>query len=190
MIARTGIGGAVVDSDGFSFSDVDADSLTADEFQEMETDRLEEIYSGASAPTVEEISGKYRATILAGAAHDYLPSPLKKAWSMFASSPIMPWKGLEFEPGGMDDELGGKNLLVSVDKPVKMFPFVGRVEPSELDGADCIALDYDVGGNPIGIRQLRDEVRKVNSFLFLCRSTILLRGEQSFLLYFCMEPEY
>lgn len=185
-----------MDSDDLTSAEMDFDQLAVEEMQELDVEQLDEIYSGASAPSIEEISGKYRSTVLAGAAHGYLPSPLKKTWAMFASSPLMPWKGFDFEPGEMSDELGGerrlrgKNMLMSVDRPVKMFPFTGRVEPSEFDGADCIALDYDVGGNPPGIRQLRDEVRRANSFLFVCRSTIQLRGEHSFLLYFCMEPEY
>lgn len=178
-----------MESEFEGFEEMDVDSLTGQELQEMDIDQLDEVFSGASAPSIDEMSGKYRGLALAGIAHDYLPSPLKKAYAMYMSSPLFLWKGKEFEPGEMDDELQGKNLLVSLDSPVKLFKFAARIEPSEFDGADCLLLDYSELKAP-GINMVRDELRKVNSFLFLGRGNVAAGDDPKFIAYFCLEPEY
>ena len=178
-----------MESEFEGFEEMDADSLTGQELQEMDIDQLDEVFSNASAPSVDEMSGKYRGMALAGVAHDYLPKPLKKAYAMYASSPLFLWKGKEFEPGEMSDELQGKNLLLSLDSPLKLFNFIARIESSEFDGGDCLVLDYSEEKVP-GINMVKDELRKVNSFLFLGRGNVVTGDEPKFVVYFCLEPEY
>ncbi|MFH1538240.1 MAG: hypothetical protein ABIH66_04725 [bacterium] len=178
-----------MESEFEGIEEMDVDSLTGQELQEMDIDQLDEVFSGASAPDVGEMSGKYRGTALAGAAHDYLPKPLKKAYAMFMSSPLFLWKGKEFEPGEVEGELQGKNLMVSLDSPVKLFEFVARIESAEFDGADCLLLDYGELKVP-GVNLFRDELRKVNSFLYLGRGNLAVGDGLKFVVYFCLEPEY
>ncbi|MEW5945830.1 MAG: hypothetical protein AB1742_06490 [bacterium] len=169
--------------------EIDLEMLTAEELQEMELDRLDEIFSKAQAPDPEQLRGTFRGLALASPVHDYVPKALRKVWALYASSPLFMWKGKEFE---MDEEqncLGGRNLFVSLNSPIKLFKFTTRTEPSEYDSGDCLVLDYDLDKNPLPIRKVRDELRRVNPNLYLGRGNLMIGEEPRFAFYFTLEPE-
>lgn len=170
--------------------EVELETLTGQELMDMDTAVLDDVFSRSTAPEADGLSGNFRGSVLAGALRGYLPDPVKGVLKTLSGSPVFPWKGKYFEPGDNPGELQGKNLLFSLDTPVKMFDFTTRIEASEFDSADCLVLDYDHAKNPPGIRQVRDELRKVNSFLYLGRANLVFGGNTTFALYFCLEPEF
>lgn len=177
------------DGEEFDFAGVDAEQLTGPGLQKLDTVQLDEVFSAAPAPAPGEMGGRYRGLTLAGAAHDFLPSFLKKLWAAHAASPLALWKGKEFEGGEGEGGLRGRNLLFNFESPVKFFDFTAAVEPSVYDGADCLVVDYSGGVNPLGLRGIRYEMRRVNPELFLSRATLEAGGRSRFVVYFCLEPE-
>lgn len=189
--AAYGNGRCVQVESGFESTEkqYDVDTLTGQELLEMDVDQLDEIFSGAAAPQADEMSGRFRATLLAGVAHDYMPDVVKKAWNFLVSSPMMPWKGVEFEQGDAPGEIRGTQLFVSSEKPVKLMKFEGGIESSAFDSADCLALNY-AAPLSLPLPRLKDELRKVNSFLYIGRGYAGVGEEPAFLTYFSIEPEY
>jgi len=167
---------------------LDPDLLTADELGELSVEELDELFAGADVPEEDELDGTASVLWLAGPAASFVPEPLRKVRAALAASPVFPWKGMEFEKSFDDDTLTGKNVFFNVDSGPRLFDFEARVDSSEFDGADCLVFDYDVEGNFLIFKQLRDEVRKLNSSLYLGRGNIVLGGEPRFIAYFSIEP--
>ena len=164
------------------------DTLTMHELAEMEMDELEDIFSNADVPSVSELDGKYRGLALASIGHKYLPSVAKKAIALYVGSPLFLWKGKEFEKGESESEGKGKNLLLHLDSPLRLFSFTTHLDASELDGKDCLLVDYDNEKSPLPVRLIRDELRRVNPALYLGRAYVKVRDEYRFINYFCLEP--
>ena len=167
--------------------EVSPEQLTSQELVEMEMDELDDIFTNAEAPAVGDMEGTYSGLPLAGIAHEYLPPPLKKAFALYAGSPLFLWKGKEFEATSDENEGKGTNLLISLNSPLRLFSFTTRIEPSEFDDKDCLVFDYDSSKNPVFIRIIKDELRRVNSMLYLGRVYVKIRDESKFALYFCLE---
>jgi hypothetical protein len=82
-----------------------------------------------------------------------------------ARSRWFPWAGKSF---AAQTDAGGNGInRVRLAGARRWFPFVTRIEPSALDGAPCILLDYDLDVNPAPIRMIRDELRQLRPGLFL-----------------------
>ncbi|MEW6203176.1 MAG: hypothetical protein AB1546_14450 [bacterium] len=173
-----------------SFLGYDKETLNGDELLELSIAQLDEIFTGAEAPGCEEMGGRYRCLWLSGEVDGYLPKPLKKLRAMIAGSRSFPWKGMEIEKRFDESDITGTNLLFDMDKGVRMFHFDARIEPSEFDGKDCLAFDYDTEKNILPFRKLRDEVRKVNPTLYLGRGNLMLGGKARLIAYFTLEPGY
>ena len=83
----------------------------------------------------------------------------------FAGSRVFPWAGKSF--AASSDAAGTGINRVRLAGARRWFPFTTRVEPSAIDGAPCILLDYDLDLNPKPIRMIRDELRELRPGLFL-----------------------
>ncbi len=76
-----------------------------------------------------------------------------------------PWAGKSF--AAESDARGNGINRVRLAGARRWFRFQTRVEPSAIDGAPCILLDYDLAVNPKPIRMIRDELRELRPGLFL-----------------------
>jgi len=126
-------------------------------------DELGRLYARASAPeSVDALAGHPRGRMLAVRALD--AGRAGKTLAGIARAAWFPWGGKSFSGTGRAGNginrvhLGGRHAL---------FPFLTAVVPSVIDGAPCIALDYDLPDNPGFIRAIHDEVREVAPGLYL-----------------------
>jgi len=76
-----------------------------------------------------------------------------------------PWAGKSFAASDDAHGTGINRLRLAGDR--RVFPFATSIEPSAIDGAPCIFLDYDRDPNPRPIRMIRDELREIRPGLFL-----------------------
>jgi hypothetical protein len=136
-----------------------------DDLAAMSGAELGELYREGTTPTdLHVLDGRPRGRMLAvrGADRGALFDGLRR----FAGSVAFPWGGKSFFP--VDASRGrGINRVRLGGKRFDWFPFETRVEPSVVDGAPCIYLDYEQPGNPIFIRKIRDEIREIAPRLFM-----------------------
>jgi hypothetical protein len=86
-------------------------------------------------------------------------------YARVTASRFFPWAGKRFQHLDRNEGTGINRLRLAGER--LWYPFRTRIEPSALDGAPCIALDYDLPENPRIVRALRDELREVSPGLFL-----------------------
>ena len=62
--------------------------------------------------------------------------------------------------------------------------------PSLIEGDnDVFSLNYDQQGNPWFIRQIRDDLKKIDEGLFLGTANFRTKSGYKFILYFALETE-
>lgn len=164
------------------------ENLTSENLIELNLKELDNIFSKSKIPDEEELEGIYKGTVLATTGSDYLPSLVKKIFTLYKESFLLPWKGKEFKKCD-EGQIKGKNILISLEVPIKLFLFEIRVKKSDFDGKDCLLLNYDNRSNPLLIRQMVDELRKVNSNLYLGRCYIKFLNYLQFVNYFSLEKD-
>lgn len=172
------------------FTEYEPETLTGEQLQEMDTSQLGKIFSGADSPGPEDICSRFKVLLLAGTVHDYLPKSLKKLKARFFSGPLFPLKNLELETAhGEEGAAGTKYLILGGELRPRLFDFKVGTETSEFDDRDCLTLNYDTPTNILFIKNFRDEIRKVNSGLYIGRVYIMTGAKARFLGYFSLEPE-
>lgn len=105
-----------------------------------------------------------------------------------AASRFFPWAGKRFLH--LDRNAGtGINRIRGIPFLGERlwYPFRTSVEPSVIDGAPCIALDYALPENPPVIRALRDELREVSPGLFMGPAFLRLLGKPRLVLFFACD---
>jgi hypothetical protein len=139
-------------------NDLDLDALAR-----LSVRELDALYAKARCPDrVDVLAGHPRGRMLAVRTLD--GRRRGGAIRGVAAAGWFPWGGKSFSGtgttgrGGNRVHLGGRHEL---------FPFLTEVKASVMDGAPCIALDYDLPDNPSFIRAIHDEVREVSPGLFL-----------------------
>jgi hypothetical protein len=137
--------------------------LDLDALSRMDVTALGELYArGAHPADVHTLEGNPRGRMLAvrtldrGVAAGAIRSIARTSW--------FPWGGKTFAGRGASG--AGVNRLHLFGRH-HLFPFHTRSAASAIDGAPCIALDYDLPDNPGVIRKIHDEVREVSPGLFL-----------------------
>jgi hypothetical protein len=137
---------------------LDLDALAA-----MGVAELGALYARGAAPEgVGGLAGHPRGRMLAVRALD--GGAAGRAIAALARAGWFPWGGKSFDGAGARGRctnrvhLGGRHEL---------FPFRTAVTASVVDGAPCVALDYDLADNPWFIRAIHDEVREVAPGLWL-----------------------
>lgn len=137
---------------------------TLDDLSQRSYDDLDALYrAGTVPPDLSVLDNKPKGRMLAVRGVD--KTPLAGVLRAAAKLPVFPWDGktLTSEDARSGSGINRIQLGVSMD----WFKFTTRIEPSVIDGADTIVLDYEQPGNPWFIRQIHDELREVSSGLFL-----------------------
>ena len=88
-----------------------------------------------------------------------------RAIAAFARRDGFPWAGKSFQ--ATDAKLGKGINRIRIWGRHRLFPFRTYVGPSVVDGRPSVFIDYDDPDNPALIRAIHDEVREVESGLFL-----------------------
>jgi hypothetical protein len=140
-----------------------ATTLDLDALSKMDVAALGELYAqGATPGDVKALEGNPRGRMLAVRTLD--SGVAAGAIRSLAGAAFFPWGGKTFAGSGASG--AGVNRLHLFGRH-HVFPFHTRVAASAIDGAPCVALDYDLPDNPGVIRKIHDEVREVSPGLFL-----------------------
>jgi hypothetical protein len=107
-----------------------------------------------------------------------------RALRAIAGATAFPWGGKSFAGNG--DTGTGVNRVHLFGRH-QLFPFLTSVRPSAIDGAPCIALDYDLPDNPRLIRAIHDEIREVDPGLFLGPAMWKAEGGPRLVLWFALD---
>jgi hypothetical protein len=142
-------------------------SLDLDALGAMKGEELAEIYRRGTVPKdLSEVSGEPIGRMLAIRGVEKIGPVFGLVRRFAALRSVFPWEGKTF--GAKTAERGtGINRVHFGALRMRWFPFETRVEPSVVDGAPCIYLDYAQPGNPWFIAKIRDEIREVAPGLFL-----------------------
>jgi hypothetical protein len=123
---------------------------TLDDLAALAVAALEALYRAGTVPaSIRGLDG--------GGAGGTIRSLARASW--------FPWAGKSF--AAQTDGAGNGINRVRLGGTRRWFPFTTTIEPSAIDGAPCIFLDYDHAINPRPIRMIRDELREVSPGLFL-----------------------
>lgn len=138
--------------------------LTLDDLSALNVDELDALYRAGTLPaSLKALNGTPKGRMLAirGLDKTFLFAPI----SAFSKLSVFPWDGKSFKASNdtAGEGINRINLLARMD----WFRFKTRIEPSVIDGKDCIYLDYEQPGNPFFIARIRDELREVAPGLFL-----------------------
>ncbi len=137
---------------------------TLDDLAALDVAALEALYRRGTVPTsLHALDGSPRCRMLSVRGLDR-GAPFN-GLRRFAASEAFPWAGKSFEASADGAGTGINRVRWFGGK--RWFPFETRVEPSAIDGAPSILLDYDLAANPGPIRMIRDELREVAPGLFL-----------------------
>lgn len=141
------------------------DHLTLNDLSEKSVAELDNLYRQGTMPTsFSVLDGTPKGRMLAIRGID--KTPLFGPISLFSKASVFPWDGKSFKSINDHQGTGINRINLTVLKQ-RWFPFNTRVEPSVIDGKDCIYLDYDLPENPWFIRKIRDELREISPGLFL-----------------------
>lgn len=133
-----------------------------DELAALDVDQLTELYRQARAPeSMRPLSGDPVCRMLAVRALD--GGLRAKAIRRLARASRFPWIGKRFEARSDHDGRGINRIRLAGQHT--WFPFDTRFEPSAIDGAPCVFLDYRLPENPAPIRLIRDELRELEAGL-------------------------
>ena len=138
--------------------------LTSEDLPAMSFEELGKVYRKGKVPKAAALDGDYLGKVFAISDEqtiNVLFAPVKK----LADTPFFPWRGKSFCVIGSD--VSGINRLFSDVLPLRVFRFETRVEKSLFDDSDTLVLNYDLPGNPMAIKKVRDELREVGTNLLL-----------------------
>ena len=145
-------------------ADLHHSHLTLDDLSAMHVDELDTLYREGTMPSsFSALDGQPKGRMLAIRGLD--KTPLFSPITAFSKFSLFPWDGKSFKSTSASTG-EGINRINLVGK-LNWFPFKTRIEPSVIDGKDCIYLDYEQPGNPFFIAKIRDELREVAPGLFL-----------------------
>jgi hypothetical protein len=137
---------------------------TLDELAALDVDALEAVYRAGTVPaSLHALDGNPVCRMLSVRGLDR--GGPGRAVRALARASWFPWAGKSF--AAQSEAQGNGINRVRLAGGRRWFPFTTRVEPSAIDGAPCILLDYDHAVNPKPIRMIRDELREVSPGLFM-----------------------
>ena len=155
---------------------------TLDDLAALDVGALEAAYrSGTMPASLRALDGEPECRMLSvrGLDNGRVATGLRH----FAASAAFPWAGKSFTSAS--DANGAGINRVRLGGARRWFPFRTRQDPSAIDGAPCILLDYDLPENPALIRRIRDELREVSPGLFLGPAMAVTgRGAPALVLFF------
>lgn len=159
----------------------DYQTYQLNDLMQLSENQLDEIFLTAPGPQIADLNGEYQGRVLAAPFF-----PLNETLGVqYVNNDLLPWKGKAFTP--LTNAQGeGKNRIELGPFKTQTFYFRSCLEPSLLGGDSCFVLDYDVEGNPVWLRQIRDELKKLKDNLFLGRAYFKWQGKHEFVLYFAL----
>jgi hypothetical protein len=172
---------------------VEPRTLDLDALAAMDVEALGALYAkGTTPPSVEALAGHPRGRMLAVRTLD--GRRRGRAIAGLARAGWFPWGGKSFFGAGTSGRgVNRVHLGRSVGGAApgggrhELFPFHTSIRASVLDGAPCVALDYDLPDNPSFIRAIHDEVREVAPGLFLGPAMWKTKSSPAFVLWFALD---
>ena len=137
---------------------------TLDDLAALDVAELEAVYRRGTVPSsLHALDGNPVCRMLsirgldAGARASTIRNLARASW--------FPWAGKSF---AADSDATGNGInRIRIAGGKRWFPFKTMIEPSAIDNAPCIFLDYKLAANPKPIQMIRDELREVAPGLFL-----------------------
>jgi hypothetical protein len=176
-------GSARVDAHG----DTRARSIEMSDLVSMSLMDLTDLYRAGTVPeSLRELDDAVSGRLLALRGLDWRGG--HALFARVAGSRFFPWAGKRFLH--LDRNAGtGINRIrgIPLGGERLWYPFRTSVEPSVIDGAPCIALDYARPENPPVIRALRDELREVSPGLFMGPALVRVLGKPRLVLFFACD---
>jgi hypothetical protein len=157
-------------------------TLDLDALARMDVEALGRLYARGRVTTVAPLAGRPKGRMLAVRGLDR--GGVFEALRRFAGARGFPWDGKSF--AGTAERGTGVNR-VRLGGRHQLFPFLTRVTASVVDGAPCVALDYDLPDNPGLIRKIHDEVRDIGGGLYLGPAMWKGEGAPAFVLWFGLD---
>jgi hypothetical protein len=158
---------------------------TLDALASMDCESLESLFGSADAFPMVALLGHPRGRVLAMPGFDR--GLAGSALRMVHAQWWWPWEGKSFAMRGGETEGRGTNRVLWPSR-TGVFPFRTYQVSSVVDGEPCFAIDYDVPENPARVRRIYDEVRRVDTDLFLGRGMRRRKnGERALVLWFALD---
>lgn len=159
-------------------------ALTLDALARMTVAELTALYQRGTVPdSLAALDGEPRCRMLSIVGVDR--GPIATGLRRVAGSARFPWGGKAFKSSSAGGGTGINRVRLGAER--RWFPFHTRFEPSAIDGAPCILLDYDLAENPLVIRKIRDELREVAPGLFLGPAMADVGARPTLVLYFACD---
>jgi hypothetical protein len=137
---------------------------TLDDLAALDVAALEAVYRRGTVPsTLHALDGNPVCRMLSvrgldgGGRASFVRNLARASW--------FPWAGKSF--AAQSDGAGNGINRIRILGGKRWFPFTTKIEPSAIDGAPCIFLDYRHDVNPRPIQMIRDELREIRPGLFL-----------------------
>lgn len=137
---------------------------TLDDLAALDVAALEAVYRRGTVPSsLHALDGNPVCRMLsirgldAGGRASFIRNLARASW--------FPWAGKSF--AAQSDATGNGINRIRIAGGKRWFPFTTKIEPSAIDNAPCIFLDYRHEVNPKPIQMIRDELREVRPGLFL-----------------------
>lgn len=126
----------------------------------------EALFGNAEAFPFEALAGHPRGRVLAVPGREQ--GAVGKVLRALHASPVWIWEGKSFATrAGAAEGVGINRIRWFGTRPI--YPFRTYPTASLVDGKPCFAIDYDLPQNPARVRPVYDEVRRVDSGLYLGR---------------------
>jgi hypothetical protein len=154
----------------------------------MDVATLGALYAkGTTPPGVDALAGHPRGRMLAVRTLD--GQRRGRAIAGLSRAGWFPWGGKSFFGAGASGRGVNRVHLGSSlwGGRHELFPFHTSIRASVLDGAPCVALDYDLPDNPSLIRAIHDEVREVAPGLYLGPAMWKTATAPAFVLWFALD---
>lgn len=132
--------------------------MDIEKLRNMDGGELDKLFIEGTLP--DNLEGFYKGIALPQSSKTYVPS-LFGRFFIFVGDLV--WHGKTFMKVG--DELRGVNIVTPYKIP--LFHFKVEVQDSKLDGRPAYVLNYNIFPNPLPVRFIRDELRKIGDNLYL-----------------------
>jgi hypothetical protein len=130
------------------------------EIQRLSTAELMALFKTLSAPAIADLEGEYAASMLAQ------PNRLSTLAGQALSNPLMPWQCKAFRP--VDTTRGrGYNTFLLAGKLIQLYPMHTLIAPSRYDGQPAYQLVYRYFHSLCGTINMVDEIRQLDSGIYL-----------------------
>ena len=142
---------------------------------------LDAIFLAGKTPTIQEMNGIVDGNVLSGVYilnTQFFKNFLNLGWFI--------WRGKVFENRS---DYEGKGINRFKVGPLKFLQFhcETKISPPLVGNTNVFNLNYDLPGNPWFIRQIRDDIRKIDDGLYLGSANFMVLGKHRFLVYFILE---